>query len=178
MIQVFAGLVGVDYEKLLLRIHEHKKKQTAIPPWLLEVLGRLLTSPAGLALNLIAPLAKGRIIDFSGSCGVYFSELIIRDVNIIKTKREGRNMLDISVSVASVEWDKLADTLIGRTKSGGNGNTTLQDLVRIVKPFIAETMATIPPAAIVELFGLFAKEKAIELAGRHGIVVSDISVTP
>ncbi|MCL2677830.1 MAG: hypothetical protein FWE85_02120, partial [Clostridiales bacterium] len=110
--------------------------------------------------------------------GVFFTTLQIRGVALIKTKAGGSDMLNISVSIEKIDWDKLANVMGGAAKKPQGGKDTLQEVMRIAKPFIGKAMETIPPSAIAELFDLLLKDKVCELAGKHGVTVSGVSVKP
>ena len=84
----------------------------------------------------------------------------------------------ISVSLESIDWDKLIAALVKPTKKTKSNDNTLQEIVRIIKPFIGRTMGTVPPSAIAELFDLLAEDKAIAIAANYGLDISLVSVKP
>lgn len=178
MIQLNAELHHIDYEKLLSRIQDAKEKQAGIPYWLVKIAGKLLTSNIGFIMKPITLFTKNRISVFAEGYGIYFTELSIKDVTLIRTENEGGNMLDISVSIEKIDWDKLVSVIGGISNRAFDNNGTLPEVVRIIKPFVNETMATIPLNAIAELFDLLVKDKVVGLAEDYGVTVSEISVKP
>jgi hypothetical protein len=176
MAQLYAELYHIDYKKLLSQIQEQKEMSVGAPLWLIEFLGKLLTSHVGFLLNIVIP--RGKIAGFAEEYGVTFTKLIIKDVTLIKTKTGGSNMLNISASIDKVEWGKLLSVLGGPAKKPKVGDDTLQKVIKIVEPFIANTMDTIPNEAIAELFNLLARDKVMALARNYGVRLSGVSVKP
>jgi hypothetical protein len=69
-----------------------------------------------------------------------------------------------------VDFNKLIDVLSKPSPKPQNATEDkLKEAARIVKPFISTTMGTIPPAAVVELFELFGRDKLIEMAAGYGV---------
>jgi hypothetical protein len=62
-------------------------------------------------------------------------------------------------------------------KKENENNFDVAGIIKIVEPFIADTMKTIPPKAIAELFMLLGREQIMKLAKNFGVELSDISVT-
>jgi len=168
---VYAELYGIDYVKFLSRLQKERARQSLLSSFLLRfaksafILKRVVSHPL---------LMKKQIVKLADYYGVTFSVLMIGDDVLIQNRLGGRSMLNISVSVDSIDYGKIVD-IIGESAKGGT-NSVLPEVARILKPFIGETMATVPPSAIAELFDLLGKDKVVGLLGNYGIAVSEVSV--
>jgi len=179
MIKLYGELQSIDYDVLISHIQAPHEKRKPVPHWLIKLLGKILESHFSGILRLFAP--KKEVQEFLEEYGVSFSKLEIKGFPLIEKPTRGKNMLNITVSIDSVNWDVLADRLSGislsSSNSGVNDNAIqIQQVAEIVKPFINDTMATVPPSAMVELFDLLGKDKVVELAGSCGVKVSMISI--
>ena len=87
-------------------------------------------------------------------------------------------MLNILASIANIDYHKMAEAISASTskKKTKDSNDTVSEIIRIVKPFISDTMSTIPTSAISVLFKLLDQNKIIELAGDNGVFLSGITV--
>ena len=179
MIQLYGELHSIDYEILASHIQVPLEMRKPVPHWLIKLLGKILVSHFSGILRLIIP--KKEIQDFFKEYGVSFSKLELKDISLIEETTDFNNMLNITVSIDRVDWDVLSDRLDGIPVSGGssnlkNGDSQIQQVAEIVKPFINDTVATVPPSAMVELFDLLGKDKVMEWAESYGVTVSAITV--
>ena len=193
MIQLYAELNKIDYDVLISSIQVPIDNRKPVPGWLIKLLGKLLASHLSGLLRLVIP--KKEIQEFVEEFGVYFSKIELKGIPLIEEVTNRKNILKISIHIKSVDWAVLADSLSGIAQSGENAGTNsqadsssnadsnntanqVQQAAEIVKPFISDTMATIPLSAIVKLFDLLWKDKVIEFAKNCGVVVSEVSVEP
>jgi len=173
MIRLYGELHHIDYSKFLSRIQCPKENQAPAPPWLIKTLGELLTSRFSFILKPFGQFANDKIADFAEGYGIFFTKLEIRGIALIKTETAGGDMLTISASIVKVDLNKLTGALgkpVKKTKAAG----VLREAAGIVRPFINKTMDAVPPSAIVELFNLFVRDKAIALAEEYGVSISDV----
>jgi len=178
-IKIYGELHSIDYRVLISHIQAPHEKRKPVPHWLVKLLGKLLFSHISGFLRLFVP--KSEIHEFLEAYGVSFSKLELKGISLIDKTPSEQNMLNISVSIDSVDWDVLSDKLsdissIGNELAAGDSAEKTRQLVEILKPFINDTMATIPPSAIVQLFDLLGKDKLVELAKSCGVVVSDVLI--
>ena len=90
-------------------------------------------------------------------------------------------MLNISVSIESSDYKTLLNTIEPNSQKTGKSNNNgkvVGEVIRIVKPFIADTLSTIPPSAIAELFDLLARDKVVDLAKKYGVHLSAVDIKP
>ena len=182
MIQLNIKLYKIDYDVMLSKIQDSdqspKSEMAGCLSGLIKITGKagLLTNHR--VLKLFRTTIKKSVTNLAEGYGVYLAELEIEGVTIIHENRGGGNMLNISVSLESIDWDKLMAALVKPAKKTKSNDNTLQEIVRIIKPFIGRTMGTVPPSAIAELFGLLAEDKVIKLAKNYGLGISVVSVKP
>ncbi|MCL2663281.1 MAG: hypothetical protein FWE83_08150 [Oscillospiraceae bacterium] len=175
---ICSELQHINFDKLLSHIQSAEKPKT--------VLSGIVSDIAKVALNTFVikriikhPFILHRIIlGFAEEYGVTLSGLRVGSNAFEHNKESEDCIMDVKVSIESIDYAKLADVISESVKSTGTktNNHTVTETIRIIKPFIDETMSTIPPSAIVELFELLAREKVIELAQNSGITISDISL--
>ena len=175
MIHIYAELHSIDYDKLLAGVTEHKAAR-GVPFWLIKLLGELLTGPLSGVLRCFIP--KRKLHDFVEEYGVSLNVLKVKGITLLEERVHSECLLKLSGNISKVDWDVLSKSL----KSTANKEKTdsksklLPEIIKIIKPFIGETMATVPPSAVVALFELLGRDKLIEFAGNHGIMVSTISI--
>jgi hypothetical protein len=175
---IYSGLQHINFDKLLSRIQSAERPKT--------VLSGIVSDIAKVALNAFIlkriikhPFILHRVIlGFAEEYGVALSGLRVGNNTLKNNKTSEDCIMDVKVSIESIDYSKLADIINESMKSTGTktNNSTVTETIRIIKPFIGETMATVPPSAIVELFELLARDKVIELAQNSGITISDISL--
>jgi hypothetical protein len=171
--QIYAELHSIDYTKLLEFARARLKKKTMKIP-------RIAGFAAG-ALNsrLAQPLIHGTIRSTvrrwltANDIGIDFAALKIDGRVLLHTKKGEPNMFNFSTSV-DIDYSKLVAAL-SELQTKGKG-LPLDKILEIVKPFIGETMKTIPPSAIAELFELVAKDIVVEKATDFGVKISAISL--
>ena len=173
MQQVYAEINSIDYEQLLSSIQEKKE--------LNKIIKAFVTKPLGLrtikrSLGVISPIIKKEAKKY----GLVFSVLRIDDNTLIHQETGGKNMLDILASIENIDYHKMAEAISASTSKRKTkvSNDKVPEVIRIIKPFIGDTMATIPTSAISELFDLLIRNKITELAGDYGVYLSGISVSP
>jgi hypothetical protein len=109
-----------------------------------------------------------------GKIGILLSSIIIdgRELVSDSSKAGGYFMLELSVKVSDINYKKLMDKI----GAGGGGGFPMPEIAAILKPFINDTMKTIPPSAIAALFELLGRELVLKFADEYGVGLSDISV--
>jgi len=175
---LYSELQHINFDKLLSRIQGAEKPIT--------VLAGIASRVAKVALSAFVikriikhpSLLRRIILRFTEEYGVILSELSVGDNAFVQNKESESKAFNATVFIDSINYSKLTDVISESLKSTGreSNNHTLAEVIRIIKPFIGETMATVPPSAIVELFELFAREKVIELAKNCGITISSIKL--
>ena len=189
--QLYAELQHIDYDKLLSHIrgaykNTHKRQDffsslfSGFTNGLKQFFGKLVINPWILKKITENPsFLKSPAAKLSQKYGVLFTVLKIESDTLISKKTGEKNMLNISATIGDIDYDRLARRITeSKDRKDGVGNERIYEAVRIVKPFIDKTMATIPPSAIAELFELFARDKIIKLAGEAGVTISNVSVKP
>ena len=175
MIQLYGELQSIDYQKLLSKLEEPKHPHKHVPIWLIKLLSELLESHISSILRPFIP--KRKIKHLTEDFGISFSVLKIKDIDLIEHKTNADNMLSIIAKIDHVNWGKLSAIINSATKKVEiEQENPLPEIIKIIKPFINDTMATVPPSAMVELFKLLAKDKIIELASINGIKTSEVLV--
>ena len=97
--------------------------------------------------------------------------------SFVNIKSGGDNMYNINVSIGAIDFGKLGSRINNpRAKTRDTNSSKLNEVVRIVTPFIGKTIETIPAEAITELFNLLGRDKVFEIAGDYGIELKDIAV--
>ncbi|MDR2530393.1 MAG: hypothetical protein LBC65_02475 [Oscillospiraceae bacterium] len=153
---ILIEVLGVDYSRLVSEVREARADVPAI------IAGAIKLVTIGGDLSGFSKQLQ--------NLGV-FTKITASRVGIV-----GRttNMLNINITIDGV--DPIA--AIRRVREhGGSGGGVVPRVLEIVEPFAADTLRTIPPSAIAELFNLLAKERLIELAKEFGVSVSEIRVT-
>jgi len=179
MIQLYGELHSIDYETLAAIIQTPPDNRSPIPQWMIKFLGNTLTSHFSGILRLIVP--KKEIREFIEVYGVSFSKLELKGILLIDEIAGADNILTISISIKSVDWDVLADRLISISESSGiselsDDEKQAERVAEIVKPFINDTMKTVPMAAVIELFEVLWKDELIKLMESCGVVISEILI--
>jgi len=175
MIQLYGELHSINYQKLLSKLEEPKHPHKHVPIWLIKLLSELLESHISSILRPFIP--KRKIKHLTEDFGISLSILKIKDIDLIEHKTNADNMLSITAKIDHVNWDKLSASLNRAAKKVEiEQENLLPEIIKIIKPFINNTMSTVPPSAYVELFELLAKDKVVESAGLYGIAISEVSV--
>ena len=192
MIYLNAVVSDIDYDVLLGRIEAAAKnstgKQENRPGFPMEIVSNL-----GWLANLLAQMVpdfvfakiidtrKKALTDLAKDYGVHLS-FLTADSQPVKMMNKGeRYMLNISVSIKNIDYKTLLNAIEPNSQKTGKSNNkgnVVGEVIRIVKPFIADTLSTIPPSAIAELFDLLARDKAVDLAKKYGVQLSDIDIKP
>jgi len=169
MIELYARLERIDYDKLLSRIQSREGLGT-LASWFVKA--PVISFGLKRAWLMRSPLRK-----LAEGYGVSLTLLRLNSKTLID--KGGRGMLNLSVSIESIDYQKLAGAISAWMRSeGGIGSETLRKVAETVKPFIGETMSTIPPDAIAKLFDLLARDVLIEKAGSLGVKISEVSLEP
>jgi len=180
-VNVNAKLHYVDYNKLLMRIQTPNKSKGLLAGFFAKT-ARVAISPFIVRKIINTPsILKRLIFNITDDYGVVISELTIDGKIFLQSVNGKGGFLNASIIVDNIDCDKLSALISESINSTGksNHNATLTDVIRIIKPFIGETIATIPPPAIAELFELLAKDKVIEyVEHNYGIAISDVVLTP
>ena len=146
--------------------------------WLFNLFAKM--TPDFLLAKIIDSKKKA-LLDLAKDYGVCLTFLTVDSEPPKMPNKAERNMLNISVSIKSIDYKTLLNAIEPNSQKTGkvndNGNV-VGEVVRIVKPFIADTLSTIPSAAIVELFDLLARDKVVDLAKKYGVQLSAIDIKP
>jgi len=173
---LYAEIRHIDFDKLLSHIQDAEKPKTVLSGIASEI-WKVALNPFIIKRLLKHPFVMKRIIlGFAEEYGVTFYGLKV-GYGVFAHNGESENcILNAMVLIDNINYSKLADVISDMLKSAGtkNNNHTVTEVLRIIKPFISETMETVPLSAIVELFELLAREKVIVLAQNCGITISDI----
>ena len=161
----------IDYGVLIARIADKK----TIPKSQLVMLGIELLN----RLNLKSGYAKN-LSDFAQMYGIYLDAYIKKNKNDVVRVSGGSKMLKIVASISNIDYAKavkaIKDMPVPADKSPEQV-ALVAKVISIVEPFIVDTLNTIPPSAIAELFTLLGREKVIELAKNIGVDLADLSIT-
>jgi len=176
---LYSELQHINYDKLLSRIQAADKPKTVLSGIVSEVSKVALSAFVIKRIIKHPPLLRRILLRFTEEYGFTLSELRVGDNAFAQNKKSGSKILNATVFIDNINYTKLTDVISESLKSTETESTnhTLTEVIRIIKPFIAETMATVPPSAIVELLELFARDKAIELAQNCGITISSIQLS-
>ena len=182
--QVYAVIHRIDFDKLLSRIGSDKKPLgclLSLVSLLPKAVTRFAMKPMLQHIVKRPTRIKSQIENLADEYGISLSLLRVGDDTIIKNIMEGAHMLNVSVSIDDIDYDKLVEIINESLQKRSSevidkSSGVVQDVVRIVKPFIGKTMATVPFTAIAELLNLLAIDKAVELAGNYGVKLSKVSV--
>ena len=175
---LYSELQYINFDKLLSRIEAAEKPITVLSGIALSVVKVALSAFVIKRIIKHPSFLRRIILRFTEEYGVILSGLRVGDNAFAQNKESEYKILNATILIDSIDYTKLADAISESLKSTGreSNNHTLTEAIRIIKPFIAETMATVPPSAIVELFELFAREKVIKVAQNCGISISNISL--
>jgi len=175
---LYSELRHINFDKLLSRIQGAEKPITVLSGIVARVVKVALSAFVIKRIIKHPSILRRIILRFTEEYGVFLSELRVGDNAFTQSKESESNILNATVLIDSINYTKLAGVISDSLKSTGteSNNHTLTEAIRIIKPFIAETMGTVPPSAIVELFELFARDKVIELVQNCGIVISSIKL--
>ena len=180
MMNILIFIYEIDISILLKEIkasskHPNKHSRTGFRDTFLEMIRPLLPTLASLAPT--RRIIAKQITNFAIKYGMKIRTHIEKNETYIQSFKEGNKncMLTLSASIANVDYQKILKEIQKNTSSNGN-NSIMNDVINIIEPFAAETMKTIPPAAFAELFMLLGKDKIIEMAGKYGVELSDLSM--
>ncbi|MCL2717603.1 MAG: hypothetical protein FWE14_02325 [Lachnospiraceae bacterium] len=171
----------IDYKIFLTKFKSSinqnpASSRTGFRDTFLSIIQPLLPTLESLTLtrNIIAMQANKIAMDYGLAINTYLEKT---DTYFKKIKEGNTNcMLTLSITIEKIDYQKIINE-IKKSASSQNDNAILSDVLNIVEPFAAETLNTIPPAAIADLFMLLGKDKIIDLAKKYGVKLSDLSVT-
>ncbi|MCL2254386.1 MAG: hypothetical protein FWC09_08065 [Lachnospiraceae bacterium] len=166
-------ICDIDYNKLPTEIKpkiNHKPKHSKLLDFLLPLSPALEKIPNVLLANQIVKFAA----KYGISLMVYIENKKPKNENI--NERLTNIMYNLSVSVDRIDYQKLIES-IRKDSSSKNGSSVFFEILKIITPFAADTMKTIPPKAVADLFMLLGRDKIIEMAKDYGVVLSGLSVT-
>ena len=175
---LYAEIRRINYYKLLSHIQDAGKPKVVLSGIVSDIFKGALNVFVIKKILKQPFILKRIILGFAEEYGVSFSELKV-GYGVFAHDGESENcIINAIVLIDNVNYTKLADVISESLKSAGMEkiNNKVAGAIRIIKPFIDETMSTVPQSAIKELFELLAREKVIELAQRSGITISDISL--
>jgi len=175
-----AKVQHIDYNKLLHRIQIPSKSKGPLANFFTKTV-KVAVSPFVVRKLIQSPsILKRLIFSVAEEYGVTISELVIDSKVFSQGNSENNNFMKASILINSVNYETLTkfivETIDSKTKVAHD--VTFTEVLRIIKPFIGETIATIPLSAISELFELLIKDKIISLAINYGIAVSNIILEP
>ena len=175
---LYSELQHINFDKLLSRIQDVEKPITVLSGIALRVVKVTLNAFIIKRIIKHPSLLRRIILRFTEEYGVFLSKLKVGDNAFAQNRESERKILNATVLIDNINYTKLAGVISESLKSTGteSNNHTLTEAIRIIKPFINETMATVPPSAIVDLFELLARDKVIELARNCGITISSIKL--
>ena len=182
--QIYTVIHSIDIDKLLVRIGSDKKPLgclLSLVSLLPKAVTRFAMKPMLQHIVKRPTRIKSQIENLADEYGLSLSLLRVGDDKIIENMMEGAHMLNVSVSVDDIDYDKLVgiinESLLKRSYGDGEkNNMVVHDIIKIVKPFIGKTMATVPTSAIAELLNLLAIDKIVEMAGNYGVKLSKVAV--
>jgi len=175
---ISAKLNHIDYGKLLTRIQTPDKSKGPLANFFAKTI-KVAISPFVIKKLLNSPSILRRLIfSVADDYGITISELSIESKVFSQPCVESDRALNASIIIGSIDYAMLSKVIVESldSKNTIKRDATLLEVVRIIKPFIGETIATIPPYAIVELFELLVKDKVIESVKKYGIEVSNITL--
>jgi len=176
MTQLYAVIEDIGYDTMAATLR--KKKEHGVLHSILSAMGiGLLTHPFILRKAIEHPtILKHQIKKHATEHGINLSILEIGEKVLEHKEKRGKKMLDISISIKSIDYNKLSSTIGETAHNAESMNNTVSEVAKIVKPFISETMATIPIDAIPKLFELLGKDKVVEMAEKYGVVVDGVAL--
>jgi hypothetical protein len=167
-ISVTATITRIDYDKLINHLQEEGTQANKQNP----VLANLIKVAALAPMPVISKQIKKIIEEQADTHGISLGVLEIGDSPASLEGMDKHNLYKIVASL-DVDFDKLAKTISKSTKKQkGNSGDTLEEILGIVKPFINETMATIPPSAIAKLTKLLVRDNQDEIAEIGATILS------
>ena len=171
-IHILAEIDNIDYQVFCRRLAKPKDKGgmwSKIASFFIKP-GLLSLVPLGFIGNQIRKICS--------EYGISLSTMHIDKEAPTYRKRGGLCMFNISTSL-EIDYEKLARTVaesMGKNSIGGS-NSTIVELVRIVAPFINNTMATVPPTALLQIFDLLARDKVVKAAESWGVKLVNLDVS-
>ncbi|MCL2425427.1 MAG: hypothetical protein FWD05_03715 [Oscillospiraceae bacterium] len=175
-----AKLCYIDFKKLITRIQTPSKSKGSLANFFAKTI-KVAISPFVVRKMIHSPsILKRLVFSVAEEYGIAISKLTVDSKVFFKPDTKHSDFIKVSILVDNIDYVTVSKFITETLDSTNevSHNTTLTEVLRIIKPFIGETMATIPPSAISELFDLLAKEKIVELARNYGIAVSNITLTP
>ena len=170
----------IDYSCLLKEIKSSVQKneapsQNSFRNTLLNFIEPML--PSVTSTSFVRRLAAKQANKFAFAYGLTIRTYIEKnkDYNDQLAERNGKNMLILTASVKKIDYQKIINEITKSTPP--KDNSLVSDILKIIEPFAAETMKTIPDSAIAELFMLLGRDKLIEMAQGYGVEISDLSLT-
>jgi len=177
-----AKLHCIDFDKLLTHIQTPNKTKGPLANFFTKTV-KIAISPFVVKRVINSPsILKRLIFSIADEYGVAISELTINTKVFLPHNRSAEsscgNFLNASIIIDNIDYSVLSTFILESMNSANkaNHNAIQSEAIRIIKPFINETVATIPPSAISELFELLAKDKLIEMAKGYGVTLSDVAL--
>ena len=176
---LYSELQHVNFDKLLSRIQGAEKPTGVLFGIASKIIKVALNAFVIKRIFKHTLILKRIILSFVEEYGVTLSTLKVGYGVFAHNGEFGQHrILSASILIDNVNYTLLADVINDslRSTETKSNNHILTEVIKIIKPFIDETMATVPPSAIVELFELLARDKVIELAQNCGITISSIKL--
>jgi len=86
-------------------------------------------------------------------------------------------MFNVTATIKSIDYNKLIGAISeSMPKEDSKSGAIFAEVLKIVKPFAGQTLKTIPPSAIVGLFDLLVRDKIVDMAEKHGVKISSITL--
>ena len=161
----------INYSEFCSRLL-YKKERSKVATW-------LTSSRRIVKIGLKNPgRLKSIITDLADNYGASLGSVSIDNDIIINNGPGDKNTWNISITIEKVDYDKLADIIVESMTNPKppDTNSTFLQIVKILQPFINETMATVPPDAITELLNITTKERVVEFAKHCGLEVAEMFV--
>jgi hypothetical protein len=125
---------------------------------------------------MLCPGQLKRMTEYAREYGLHADVLTIEEgKDSTYVKRGDSAMLTVSATIGKIDYGKILDAI--KPAGGSRDSTTIDRIMQIIQPFIADTLETIPHSAMAELFMLLGREQVMKLAEEFGIRLSDLSVT-
>ena len=180
MLYLSVFLDEIDYSCLLRKIKSSVRKneapsQNSFRNTLLKFIEPLL--PAVTSISFARNIAAKQANKFAFTYGFKLRTYVekSKEYNDQLVERNVKNMLTLTAAVKKIDYQKIINEITKSTPP--KDNSLVSDILKIIEPFAAETMKTIPDSAIAELFMLLGRDKLIEMAQGYGVEISDLSLT-
>jgi len=198
---VYAEVSNIDYEKLFSKINKmiskpasqskdqeekdalKKKVNKAVEgiktgvEWSKPGFGKKVAMAIGKPIyDSKVKKAARKITGFAEDLGITLATFRLNKITIVETG--GSNMLSITVSIDSIEWEKIAERVCSSQGKAEGRDNTMQEVFEIIGPHIKDIMAVFPDEDIAKLLNLqILGSMAKKEAGKYGVSISDFSVS-